>query len=197
MRMWLVYFLKINAMISTLFFMLSFGWSISNENTFAFDFGQSADKCHDWVLVTDNVMGGVTTAQLTYTEDALLLTGDLSLKNFGGFASVKTPFQTFDVSAYQGVEIRFRATGQSFVFTLENSRNWTRPNYKSPVFKSKNGQWETVRLYFKAFKEYQIGEPTGVGLPAEKLSQMVRLGCMTAEKKEGTFSLEIDALAFF
>lgn len=56
-----------------------------------FDFS-TADDVGEWSVVNDSVMGGVSTGQLMWEDGALVFTGELSLDNNGGFASVRSPF---------------------------------------------------------------------------------------------------------
>ena len=165
------------------------------DNT-KFDFGSGKNQINNWAVISDNVMGGVTTSKLEYTENTMVLSGNISLANFGGFASVKTAFGQYDLSSYKGVKIRFKSTNQKFAFTLEDKKNWTQPNFKGNFSSSKPDTWEETILYFKDFKEYRIGEPTGNKLVDASLKNMVRLGIITTEKKEGPFSIEIDYVEF-
>lgn len=156
------------------------------------DFGNGKDKTNDWVMISDNIMGGVSSSKLEFNEDALKLSGDISLDNFGGFSSVKTKFKKVDLSAYKGIRIRHKSNNQKFAFTLEVTQNWTLPNYKGAFSNNQQLEWEISTIYFKDFKEYQIGEPTGEKLNLGLLQNIVRMGVITTEKKEGPFSLEID-----
>lgn len=160
------------------------------------DFGSAPEQIRDWVLLTDNVMGGVTESRLEYTEHTLKLTGNISLDNYGGFSSIRSRFGRFDLSEYVGVKIRYRSSNQKFAFTLENSQNWTLPNYKGDLLNETEQPWVETTIYFDDFKEYQIGRPTGNKLKSSTLQQIVRLGIITTEKKEGPFSLEIDYIEF-
>jgi NADH dehydrogenase [ubiquinone] 1 alpha subcomplex assembly factor 1 len=160
------------------------------------DFGNAANKVNDWVMISDNVMGGITKSKLEYTETSLVLTGTISLANYGGFSSVKTRFKNIDLSEYKGLKIRYRSANQRYAITLEDSRNWTQPNFKGDLPGSKSDVWSEATIYFKDFKEYQIGEPTGGKLDPNSLKDIVRLGIITTEKKEGPFSLEIDYVEF-
>lgn len=162
----------------------------------SFQFGTLSEKCQDWVLLSDNIMGGVTKSKLEYTENSLVLSGTISLDNYGGFSSVKTRFKNYDLSEYKGLKIRCKSSGQSFAFTLEDSQNWTLPNYKGNFSNTKENEWEWITLFFKDFKEYQIGEPTGNEWPTSNLKNIVRLGIITTEKKEGPFVIEIDRIEF-
>jgi NADH dehydrogenase [ubiquinone] 1 alpha subcomplex assembly factor 1 len=168
-----------------------------SEKPLTFDFGNSADKTRDWVLITDNVMGGLSKSEIIYNANSILLKGDISLDNFGGFSSIRTKFSQLDLSQYEGVKIKFKSTKQHFAFTLENSQNWTRPNYKNNFHSNKDGTWMVATLYFKDFQENVIGQPTGKQLNLEKLKKIVRIGIITTKKEEGPFSLEVDYIRFF
>jgi len=183
-------------MKATLFLLFIFSTLTSNAAEFKIDFGNGKDKINDWVMISDNIMGGVSRSKLEYSEDALVLSGIISLDNFGGFSSVKTKFGLIDLSRFKGLIIKHKSTNQRFAITLEDSRNWTLPNYKGDFANSKTDTWEESIMYFKDFKEYQIGEPTGEKLDLTRLKNIVRFGVITMEKKEGTFSLEIDYIEF-
>jgi hypothetical protein len=94
------------------------------------------------------------------------------------------------------VKIRYKSTGQKFAFTLEDSKNWTMPNYKGAFSSSDGNAWEEATIFFKDFKQYQIGEPTGKKLTTSVLKNIVRLGIITTEKKEGPFSIEVESIEF-
>jgi NADH dehydrogenase [ubiquinone] 1 alpha subcomplex assembly factor 1 len=183
-------------MKTALIFVLMLSSLNLNKNGLKIDFGNSAGKTKDWYVISDNVMGGVTTSKLEYTENSMILSGVLSLKNFGGFSSVKTKFNSFDLSAYKGLKIRYRSSYPKFAFTLEDSKNWMYPYFKGHLPNSKQNIWTEATLYFKDFQEYQIGEPTGNMLEQERLKNIVRLGIMTTDKKEGPFSIEVDYIEF-
>jgi hypothetical protein len=51
----------------------------------------SPDSATDWSVVNDTVMGGVSSGQLVVDNGALVFSGELSLDNNGGFASVRSP----------------------------------------------------------------------------------------------------------
>jgi hypothetical protein len=161
------------------------------------DFGTSNGKNKDWILISDNIMGGVSKSKLEYLDNSFLLTGTISLDNYGGFSSIKTKYENFDLTDYQGVKIRFKSSNQKFAFTLEESKNWTLPNFKGDFNSTKENTWEVITIYFKDFKEYQVGEPTGNKLKTSNLKNVVRLGIITTDKKEGSFSIEVDYVEFF
>jgi NADH dehydrogenase [ubiquinone] 1 alpha subcomplex assembly factor 1 len=56
-----------------------------------FDF-PTADAVREWSVVNDTVMGGVSSGRLAWEDGTLVFTGELSLDNNGGFASVRSTF---------------------------------------------------------------------------------------------------------
>ena len=62
---------------------------VSPTSVFSFP---SAQAVNEWFVVNDTVMGGVSSGRLEWESGALVFTGDLSLDNNGGFASVRSPF---------------------------------------------------------------------------------------------------------
>lgn len=183
-------------MKSGLLFVLALFASHTPPADLEYNFGSAAGKTNDWRVVTDTVMGGLTSASLNYTDNALVLSGVLSLKNYGGFAAVRSRFGSFDLSNYKGVTITYKQTKQRFAFTLDRSQNWTQPNYRAALSKSETSEWIEETLYFADFKEYQIGEATGRSLMPSQLSSIIRLGFITTEKKEGPFTLEVREVRF-
>jgi len=183
-------------MITTLVFLMAMATIPMSSSDSMINFGRAAGGTQEWIMISDNVMGGITASNLAYTDSSMVLSGTISLENYGGFASVKTKFGRFDLSEYKGVRIRFKAANQRFAFTLENSRNWTQPNFKGEFGTAKANTWTETTIYFKDFNEYQIGEPTGGKLDPAQLKGIVRLGIITNEKKEGPFSLEVDYVEF-
>jgi hypothetical protein len=85
-----------------------------------FDF-PTVEALRGWSVVNDTVMGGVSTGQLAWEDAALVFTGELSMDNNGGFASVRSPL--VDPTATDrwvergGIEIEARGDGR--VWTVE------------------------------------------------------------------------------
>jgi hypothetical protein len=163
---------------------------------FKIDFGTSANRTSNWVILSDNVMGGVSEAQMEYTTASVMLRGTVSLKNRGGFVSLKSNFGKLDLSLYKTVKITFRSTSQQYAFTLENSRRWYEPAYKHAFNAKEINKWETVSLDLDNFTEEVIGEPTGNKTNSSILESILRIGISTNEKREGPFQLEIESIEF-
>lgn len=112
-----------------------------------------------WRRFTDQVMGGVSTANHRILEEDgrryIHLTGDVSLENNGGFVQVALDLErgggTVDFSDYKGVRLCVRATGDAYELHLRNRRTWLPWHYFYHPIKTTD-TWTTVSLPFEGFK---------------------------------------------
>jgi hypothetical protein len=169
--------------------------SLSKQSPLSFDFGQQGCSACTWVVVVDDVMGGQSSAEITITENSLVLSGNISLENNGGFASIRTPYDGYDLSSYSAVEIRYRSRVQNFALVLANYRRYYEPKFKTPLPVTE-GDWRTTQLSFDQFKKMRFDEELGGGPNTEELSQVLRLGLISDDKRAGKFEFEIDYLRF-
>ena len=160
------------------------------------EFGKSEGRTNNWVILTDNVMGGLSAAEMDYANTSLKINGNVSLKNRGGFVSIKSAWGKLDLSSFTTVKITFRSSKQKFAFTLENSRRWFEPAYKHEFSAREINTWETVTLKLEDFLEEEIGRPTGNKTNKTILESILRIGISTNEKREGPFQLEIESIEF-
>lgn len=158
------------------------------------DFGSNGNSLN-WQIVNDGVMGGLSQSTAIPYEDYILFSGTTSLKNNGGFASYRSPYGTYDLSKYYSVEIKFKSSGRSFFIQLDAYKAWWYPNYKHE-FSSSINEWTTVTLPLKDFKEYRIGKETGKKISQSQQDDILRLGIILLDKKEGPFELQIDYIKF-
>ncbi len=166
------------------------------EKTYKIEFGKSANRTSNWTILSDNVMGGISDGQLEYGNTSVTLKGNVSLKNRGGFVSIKSNFGKIDLSSYKTVKITFRSTNQKYAFTLENSRRWYEPAYKHEFTAKEINKWETVSMDLDNFMEEIIGKPTGNKANSSITRSILRIGISTNEKREGPFQLEIESIEF-
>ena len=81
------------------------------------DFGP--DDRSVWRVINDGVMGGRSRSDIRPTDERTgIFTGDLSLENNGGFASVRADVGPRDLSAHAGLEIRVRGDGRTYQLRL-------------------------------------------------------------------------------
>jgi len=167
---------------------------ISSENSYKIDFGLSKEG-QDWMIVNDDVMGGLSESTITFNNNSILFKGNISLRNNGGFASIRGPKDIFNLSNFTKVKIKFKSKGRDFAFRLATSELYFKPNYKHN-FSSTSQEWEIAELKLADFKEYTLGKISGTNLSKQKMRNIIRFGVMLNDKKEGPFEIEIDYIEF-
>jgi len=118
-----------------------------------------------WRLVTDQVMGGVSTGRISFHEiegrRCLCLDGDVSLDNNGGFIQVALDLAlegALDAGKYEGIRLVVRGNGASYnlhVKTVDVRRPWQ--SYRAS-FRT-GPEWREVLLPFSGFVPYRIDVP--------------------------------------
>lgn len=161
---------------------------------FEINFGTDT-QVSDWRPLNDGVMGGLSVSLVEQEADFIRFSGQVSLENNGGFASIRSPFRSLDLSKAETVEMRIRAPKGQFALTMETERVWFRPYYKHPIELS-GPDWQTVRIPLEAFHAYQVGRKLPQTLNKAAQGRIIRLGIITDFKQARDFELEIDYIRF-
>ncbi|MEM6428171.1 MAG: CIA30 family protein [Deinococcota bacterium] len=172
-------------LITVLIITASLVGSASATTLFEFD---SADSVTNWVSVDDRVMGGVSVSQMSYAGDGLaLFSGNMSLANNGGFASVRLTDNVYNLSEFEGVELRVKGGNLTYQFRFQT--DIARISYTQPFVAP--DEWTTVRLPFDAFEATFFGRRV-VDAPQMNTAFLRTLTFMLADSQAGEFELLID-----
>ena len=173
---------------------ITFLMSDTKFSPLTIDFGKGKSG-NDWYVVNDGVMGGLSSSNIKFTENSMIFEGVVSLENNGGFASVRSSTKSLDLSKHKTVTIRFRSPSITRVFSLRLNTNDTyyKPSYNQK-FQSISNDWQEITFSLDGFKETILGRETGAVIAQEQLKKIIRLGIMLNDKKEGSFSIEIDSI---
>ena len=158
------------------------------------DFGIS-EGTHNWRTLNDSVMGGLSYSRLTVTDTGLKITGAVSLENNGGFSSIRSSFENYDLAEYSNLVLRCRGKGQTFSFTLETDRRWYYPYYKASI-PLPDENWHEVKIPLSDFKKYRVGRTNDESISTSLLDDIIRLGIVTNSKQAGEFEFELDYIYF-
>ena len=121
-----------------------------------------------WRLVTDGVMGGVSSGTLTLAtienRDCLRLQGDVRLENNGGFVQTALDIDetiAAKLPAYTGIEIDVYGNDEAYNLHLRTDDLWLpwqsyRATFQAPA------RWQTLQLPFKEFSAYRTRKPLDV-----------------------------------
>jgi NADH dehydrogenase [ubiquinone] 1 alpha subcomplex assembly factor 1 len=144
-----------------------------------------------WRVVNDTVMGGVSSSRMETSEDGkALFTGNVSLKNRGGFASVRGPRIKQSLGKFEGIAIRVKGDGKRYKCGLRTDDAFDAIFHQAP-FETKIGEWQLVKIPFTDFV------PTYHGRRLSDDKRMKRqdirsVSFLIADKQKGSFRLEID-----
>lgn len=116
-----------------------------------------------WRLITDAVMGGVSSGTLTLDRvdgrDCLRLQGEVSVENRGGFVQAALDLAdggVLDASDYAGVELDVYGNDETYNVHLKTRRLWLPWQHYRAGFAAPPG-WHTVRVPFADFTGYRTG----------------------------------------
>lgn len=169
--------------------------STEPERRVLFDFGP--DDVSRWSTVHDTVMGGRSDGTLSRTEDeTLVFSGNLSLKNNGGFTSFRSARLRETPAGTDGLELRVKGDGRTYIFSCDMRGVPIFAGGYWQEFKTTADTWTTVRLPWSAFEPVNFGEKLD-GLPALDPAQLTAMGVYLYDKKEGPFALEVDAITAY
>ena len=89
--------------------------------TTLFDFNKSSNLKY-WRIVDDVVMGGRSSGNFEINSNGHgKFSGEVSLKNNGGFSSLRYNFKTKDVSEYSTIMLRIKGDGHNYQFRVKTS----------------------------------------------------------------------------
>ena len=151
-----------------------------------FNFEKDAN-IDNWVIVNDVVMGGRSTADFHLNEEGNgFFSGEVSLENNGGFASLRYRFNEIKTKGYQIVQLKIKGDGKSYQFRVKSSK-YDRHSY---IYKFQtNKEWQVIDIPLKkmipSFRGYQLN------IPNYDADQIEELAFLIGNKKAEKFELEI------
>ena len=164
-----------------------------NAGMVSIDLKEEVDDVQ-WRSVNDGVMGGRSKGDSYLTEAGnRMFKGVISLENNGGFSSVRTFGGKYDLSDYDGVEVRVRGDGRMYYFTAR-ADNMRMRAYWFPI-QTKAGEWMTARVPFSSMYATSFGKKIkGVKL---NIKNVTSFGLMLYDKNNGDFSIELESMKVY
>jgi len=157
------------------------------------DFDDPADAAL-WRPVDDVVMGGVSRSAFEQAEPGVArFRGNVSLENFGGFASVRTPPRDWDTAGAEAFVLRVRGDGKTYKFTIRTGDGFDGIQYQQR-FTTTAGTWSDARLPVSGFVATFRGRKVPFA-PSLDPAKVRALGLMISDKQAGSFELLVDRIA--
>lgn len=162
---------------------------ISGASLFEF---QKANEIDSWRIVNDGVMGGLSESKIAWNEKdkTCIFSGNVSMENNGGFASVRTIPQNFAKGDFKKIKLRVKGDGKTYKFRMRNSSRFDGIAY-SLDFETEKDKWMEIEMEIDNFQPTFRGR---VYAEYGKLdpNDLQQIGFLIAGKQEGKFHLEID-----
>ena len=149
-----------------------------------------AEESQCWTTINDDVMGGISQSRFELSDSATgIFSGQLSLENNGGFASIRKRSDSFNLNDCSGVILRVKGDGRRYQFRVRTDDQYDGIAYRA-LFITDAKQWQTVTLNFESFCASFRGRsvPDAEVLSPQKIRQ---IGFLLADKQSGSFRLEI------
>lgn len=144
-----------------------------------------------WRIVNDDVMGGLSKSHFQInSEGRAVFLGEISLKNNGGFASVRNQ-EPLNLFGFEAIRVSLKGDGNRYSFRLKHDANSSNPAYwYEHRFETKKDQWSEVILPLKAFEAtYRGRKPEDA--PQLDLRNISHFGFLISDKQSGEFRIEI------
>jgi len=150
----------------------------------------SDDAAAAWLSINDNVMGGVSSGGFRITDSGtLLFSGNISLENRGGFASIRTRPEALDLEGYTVMAVRVKGDGRTYYLDLRSSGS-AAGSYRTPLETVKD-TWHEFRIPLERFEFAAFGRRIA---SAQRLTagNIQSVGFTLADSQSGPFRMEVD-----
>ena len=125
-------------------------------------------------------------------ENQMRFSGNLSLANNGGFASVRSLPKSLGLTSGDAIVMRVRGDGRKYTFNLYMADRRTAFSYRIE-FQTTANQWAEFRLPINRFVATSFGRPVpGAVLDPNRVRSV---GILLGDKKAGSFKLEVSSIS--
>lgn len=164
--------------------------SVNSQVTFSCD-----DSLEKWVIVNDDVMGGLSNSSLFISEDCkAVFSGKISLDNNGGFASVRYfPETILKLNNEGDIVLKVKGDGKSYQLRIKLDDN----EYYSYInsFKT-SGEWEIITLSLNDFYPSYRGRKLANASDVKLNGEIVYVSILIGNKKSEFFNIKLDSISF-
>lgn len=162
---------------------------MANSTQLLFDFSKES-KLSSWRIVDDVVMGGRSNGSFKINEAGNgLFYGDISLKNNGGFSSLRYSFDKLSISDFTKIVLRIKGDGKQYQFRIKDDND----NFYSYIKQFKtSGSWETIEISLNEM--YPAFRGRKLDIQNFNSNTLAQIAFLIGNKKEESFQLEIDKI---
>lgn len=150
---------------------------------------------NQWQIVNDGVMGGLSSSNAIVKDDKIVFSGNVSLENNGGFASLRSPVKDYNFEKFSGIEIKIKGDGKRYSMSMKETTYFNGYFY-TISFETKRDEWIDVQIPFDKFKLYYFGKETNSSKKIP-LNNIKEISLLIGDKQAGEFKAEIEYLKLY
>lgn len=144
----------------------------------------------EWTIVNDGVMGGESQSSMQFHEDGYaVFSGQISLENNGGFASVRHKTTIDAVQDFTYVNLKVKGKPATYQMRFKKSDEDAHSYVQD--FRVTSG-WETIQLKLSDFYPRYRGR--SLNLPNFEAHTIREVAFLIGNQKEEEFQLDIDKI---
>ena len=143
----------------------------------------------NWSVVNDGVMGGLSKSTIEISNNKLEFSGNVSLENNGGFASVRGFLDKINLKNHKYLEISLKGDKKNYQIRLRPYKNirWT---YIYEI--ETTGEWQNIKINLNDFRPYFRGY--FLRSPNFNHSNLSEIGILIGNKKKENFNIKIEKI---
>ncbi len=165
----------------------------ASRSALVIDFGDK-DEVRRWGPVDDAVMGGVSSSRFVWTDrGSCVFTGNVSLENNGGFASVRSSAADLGLEGAEALRLTFRGDGKSYKLRLRTTGDFDGVSYQV-AFPTEAGVWMERTFAIDEFVPVWRGRVVR-DAPELDPGQVRSVGFLISDEQVGEFHLELASLS--
>ena len=159
------------------------------QSSVIFDFNHIVGVS-SWSIVDDDVMGGRSSGRCYLNEDGNgIFEGEISLKNNGGFSSVRYRFDKLSTQSYSKIVLRVKGDGKKYQFRIKH-RSTDYYSYIS-YFQSAS-EWKIIEIPLADM--YPAFRGRTLDISNFQADSIEEIAFLIGNKKAESFKLEIDRI---
>lgn len=159
----------------------------SNSNPDSFEFKNLSEQ--QYVVVNDSVMGGRSVSELMVLKHTAVYKGEVSLRNNGGFASVRLIWPFGEVDSKTFIKLKVQGDGKAYQLRFRTNKGFDGAAY-AQSFQTTAGETQSFVFNVSDFKPTYRGRFLR-NMPTLHLSNVKQFGFMVADKQVGDFELSL------
>lgn len=150
-------------------------------------------KFNQIMLINDSVMGGKSSSKFKLKDNVLEFTGKVSLKNNGGFASLRMMWPFKNIKIENKLRLRVTGDGKTYQFRLRTNQGYEGAAYVYE-FKTIKDKAIDIKMDVNKFVPSFRGRKL-TGMPQLHLKDVKQMGVLIADNQVGNFKIKLDRIS--